>query len=263
MQYGGAVEIMELSHPAFINCTFSDNFAEYGGGAIDIFPNVQVDILNCILWSNQAGRVMDQVSLQSENRGITFTYCNVEGGVDAIVSYPVTNKQIGNIDEVPEFIDFGEHPYMPSTGSPCIDAGITDNVFFPLNWDIPDEDLSGNSRIFNNAIDMGCYEYVFEQPLPPAQEKKETHVNANLDVLIYPCPARTSVNFQYKLSRDAVVRLSIYDMQGRIVTELLDNKQTEGTQKLKWDVQALPKGTYIYKMKAGNDVSGGQILIVN
>jgi len=263
LQFGGAVEVMELSSPAFVNCTFADNYAEFGGGAIDLFPNVQANIINCVLWNNQAGRVMDQVNIHSKSSAITFTYCNVEGGVDAIVLHPVTNKQIGNIDEVPDFMGFGEHPYMQATGSPCIDAGIIDNKYFPLYWDIPDEDLAGNSRIFNNAIDMGCYEYVFEQPLTPAHEKKEMHINASLEMLVYPCPASTTLSFQYKLAKDADVRLSIYDMQGRLVVDLIDNKQTEGFQKLAWDVQSLPKGTYIYKIKAGDQVNSGQILIAN
>ncbi len=263
LQFGGAVEVMELSRPVFINCTFADNYAEFGGGALDMFPHVRADIINCILWGNQAGRVMDQVNIRDENRGIAFLYCNIEGGVEAIVLHPVTNKQIGNIDEVPNFMGFGDHPYMPLTGSPCIDAGIIDNSFFPLNWVIPNEDLVGNSRIFNDAIDMGCYEYVFEQPLPPAQEEKKMHINTSLEMLVYPCPAHTTLSFQYKLAKDADVQLSIYDMQGRLVVELVDNKQTKGLQKLAWDVQSLLTGTYIYKMRAGGQMKTGQILIAN
>lgn len=263
LHYGGAVEVMELSSPSFVNCTFVDNYAELGGGAFDLFPNVQAYLLNCILWNNQSGRVLDQANIRSENSGITFAYCNVEGGVGAIVTNPVTNMSTGNINVPPEFLGFGEHPYLLATGSPCINAGTIDNAFFPSGWFMPDEDLPGNFRIFDDAIDMGCYEYVFIGPLPPSKEKKELQADASLGMLVYPCPARTSVTFQYSLTSDSQVRLLVFDMQGRVVANLLNNAQNEGVQKFEWDVQSLPKGTYIYKMKAGNEISSGQILVVN
>ena len=263
LQYGGAVEIMELSSPSFVNCTFADNYSEYGGGAFDLFPKVRVFLLNCILSNNQSGRVLDQVNLRSETIAITFAYCNVEGGVAAIVPNSVTNNQIGNIDEPPEFIGFGNHPYMPATGSPCIDAGNTKSVFLPKSWVMPDEDISGNSRVYGENIDMGCYEYVFDKPSLPSKEKLESTINKKQDMLIYPCPASTMVTFQYTLTNDAQVRLMVFDMQGKAVANLLNNFQHKGVQQFEWDVQSLPKGTYIYKLKAGNHLLSGQILIVN
>lgn len=263
LQYGGAVEVMELSSPSFVNCTFADNYSEYGGGAFDLFPNVHVTMLNCIVWNNQAGRVLDQINLRSDKATITFAYCNVEGGIETFSLNSVTNQHKGNIDKLPEFINSGSQPYMPASGSPCIDAGTTVNSFFPLGWNMPDEDISGNFRIYANSIDMGCYEYVFDRPFFPPKKNPKMTINENLEMLIYPSPASTTVNFHYNLTKDSHVRLIVFDMQGRTVANLLNSVQNEGTQKLEWNVQSLPKGTYIYKIKAGNETGSGQILVMN
>ena len=263
LQFGGAVEVMELSSPSFVNCTFADNYAEYGGGALDLKHDVKLNLLNCIVWNNLAGRVFDQVSTHSAQNRITIAYCNVEGGVDAIIPYPPTNESVGNINIAPEFIGFGEHPYMPASGSPCIDAGTIDEAFFPLSWSMPPGDITDNFRIYNDHIDMGCYEYIFDRPSLPPKKNPEITTNENLEMLIYPSPASTNVNFHYSLANDSHVRLMIFDMQGRIVAELLNSTQNEGYQKFEWDVQALPKGTYIYKIKAGNETGSGQILVMN
>ncbi|MCF7919221.1 MAG: hypothetical protein K9N06_04855, partial [Candidatus Cloacimonetes bacterium] len=45
--------------------------------------------------------------------------------------------------------------YQLSEDSPCIDAGTPDT----LGLHIPPMDLAGNQRVWNDIIDMGCYEY--------------------------------------------------------------------------------------------------------
>jgi len=264
LEFGGAVEVMELSAPTFVNCTFADNYSEFAGGAIDLQSYVRVYMLNSILWNNQSGRVLDQVNAQSEYTGITFAYCNVEGGVDAIFPYPFTSKSVGNIDFQPEFFGYGDHPYSLATNSPCIDVGTTNSDFLPAGWDIPNDDLVGNFRVFNESVDMGCYEYVVIGPVPPEEERKEfLQLERDINMHVYPCPARTSVTFEYAVASDAYVSLLMYDMQGRMVADLLSKNQTEGIKKLEIDVQSLPKGTYIYKLNVGNQFKSGQILVVN
>jgi hypothetical protein len=263
LQYGGAVEVMELSNPSFVNCTFADNYSEYGGGAFDLFSKVRVYLLNCILSNNQSGRVLDQVNVSSENATITFAYCNVEGGVEAIVPNSTTNFQKGNINMPPAFMGTGIHPYMPETGSPCINAGTTDSAFYPAAWHMPDEDIAGNFRIYAESIDMGCYEYVFDKSKLPPKEKPDIAAPENQEMLIYPCPARTTLNFQYQLTEDTQVRLMVFDMQGRTVAKLLNSFQNKGLKTFEWDVQFLPKGTYIYRMNAEEEIRSGIILVTH
>ncbi len=76
-------------------------------------------------------------------------------------SYVTTNNVMLNTD--PLFLGVGNTQYdetMPeyyqlSSSSPCINAGTPDT----LGLNIPYMDLLGNQRIWNNRIDMGCYEY--------------------------------------------------------------------------------------------------------
>ena len=81
-----------------------------------------------------------------------------------------------------------------------------------------------------------------------------------IPVHCYPNPATDYVIFEYQLRQDQPVNISIYNLQGKKLVELLDKHQTGGKHQLVWYPQ-LAKGIYLYKIEAGSLNSSGKIVI--
>lgn len=163
IHYGGGMA-MSTSSPEINNFTLVDNVCGGGGGAgLQMAFNSNPQINNTIIYGNHA-RYIDgeyyygsQVWLWGADNFPIFNNGNIQYGLDTIYhndSY--TEKYYLNmIDEDPLFVDPQAHDYRLTNGSPCIDKGLED-----LNGlAIPETDLNGQQRVFNNRIDMGCYEW--------------------------------------------------------------------------------------------------------
>jgi hypothetical protein len=48
-----------------------------------------------------------------------------------------------------------------------------------------------------------------------------------------------------------MVNLSVYDINGQLVSELISSSMEKGTYKYTFDASKLASGTYIYTLKAG------------
>lgn len=120
-----------VDSPTLINCTFSANSANQGGGMFNDHSNPT--LTNCILWAD----IPEEVYMSGGTALIT--YSDVQGGWSGI----------GNIYADPLFADAD---LRLSAGSPCIDAGDKSAVLVAT-------DLDGNPRIVGLEIDMGAYEF--------------------------------------------------------------------------------------------------------
>ncbi|RMF30723.1 MAG: T9SS C-terminal target domain-containing protein, partial [Bacteroidetes bacterium] len=63
-------------------------------------------------------------------------------------------------------------------------------------------------------------------------------------LVTYPNPADNFVNVLFRLEEPADVRLSLYDLQGRLVRQLPPLTKALGEQSHRIDVRTLPSGTY-------------------
>ena len=81
--YGGAINIYYNVKVTIIDCTFMGNIAEDQGGAINTYEGGAIDIVNCIFTNNTAG--MDGGAIcTNENiivKNTTFMNNKVEGGI--------------------------------------------------------------------------------------------------------------------------------------------------------------------------------------
>ena len=78
----------------------------------------------------------------------------------------------------------------------------------------------------------------------------------------YPNPFNptTVVSFQLPVASD--VRLVAYDLLGREVTVLLDEKKAPGSFEVKFDAAGLPSGVYFYRMTAGACVLTRKMIVI-
>jgi len=67
----------------------------------------------------------------------------------------------------------------------------------------------------------------------------------------YPNPFNPVTTIQYQLPQAETVRLVIYDVMGRQVRELVNERQTAGYYNITLDASDLSSGVYFYHLKAG------------
>lgn len=68
----------------------------------------------------------------------------------------------------------------------------------------------------------------------------------------YPNPFNMSTVISYELKSSMEVKLDVYDLLGRIVETLVDEKQTAGVYHVNWYADDIASGMYFYKLQAGD-----------
>ena len=68
----------------------------------------------------------------------------------------------------------------------------------------------------------------------------------------YPNPFNPVTTFNYSIPEDGMVSVAIYDINGRMVAELVNSYQSAGTYPVVWDANNLSSGVYMVNMIAGN-----------
>jgi len=67
----------------------------------------------------------------------------------------------------------------------------------------------------------------------------------------YPNPFNPSTTFAFSLAHSAQVRITAFDVLGKVVAVLKDERMAAGAHKLVWDAQGVANGVYFIKMEAG------------
>jgi hypothetical protein len=68
----------------------------------------------------------------------------------------------------------------------------------------------------------------------------------------YPNPFNPKTTIQFDLPVDSQVKLTIFDILGREVVTLVDEKMQAGSQTVSFDAAQYPTGVYFYHLKAGD-----------
>ena len=67
----------------------------------------------------------------------------------------------------------------------------------------------------------------------------------------YPNPFRERLNIEYNLAENSDVRIIIYDIYGKLINTLVNEKQQAGDYSVQWNADSSPQGEYIIKIQAG------------
>ncbi len=78
----------------------------------------------------------------------------------------------------------------------------------------------------------------------------------------YPNPFNPSTTIKFDLPKATYTKLIIYDVLGREVIKLVDEKKNAGSYDVSWDAGNLASGTYIYKLEAGDYSSVKKMILV-
>ena len=72
----------------------------------------------------------------------------------------------------------------------------------------------------------------------------------------HPNPFNPYTKLKYDLPKDSYVSITIYDMLGNVVNNLVNTKQSSGNKSVQWNAtdnlgKSVPAGMYIYTIQAG------------
>jgi alpha-glucosidase (family GH31 glycosyl hydrolase) len=77
----------------------------------------------------------------------------------------------------------------------------------------------------------------------------------------FPNPFNPTTAINYALAAEGFVTLEVYDVLGRGVQRLVNERQDAGSHSVIFDARALPSGVYFYRMIAGNFVSTKKLVL--
>jgi hypothetical protein len=78
----------------------------------------------------------------------------------------------------------------------------------------------------------------------------------------YPNPFNPSTKIRYELPTQVRVTLTIYNVLGQQVTELVNEEQAPGRYEVHLNAQSFASGLYMYRLQAGDFVQTRKLLLI-
>ncbi len=87
--------------------------------------------------------------------------------------------------------------------------------------------------------------------------RQNSHCHQN-----YPNPFNPTTMINFSLPATNNVQLTIYNILGQKVATLINQKMSAGSHSISFDASRLASGMYIYRLKAGNNVSEKKMILI-
>ncbi len=236
-----------------VNCTFSDNHwnnINDNGAPVAVTYGSWLHIYNSILYGDSPAEIYLYTTDGFENF-LDIYNSLLEGGIFGIKVYSPFNNiyyDPSNLDIYPKWDTIEPYKYSLLEGSPCIDAGTLD---LPPGIELPEFDLAGNPRVWDESVDMGAYEY---GPWVGVKEVGSRQPAVDSQLSVNPNPFTNGTNIGYKLWSSGKMNISVYSISGMKVGTLQDYQAFKGDESIfYWDGRdksgnVLPAGVYLIRM---------------
>jgi hypothetical protein len=78
----------------------------------------------------------------------------------------------------------------------------------------------------------------------------------------YPNPFAQTATIEFSLPQSGHAHLEVFDVTGRRVATLLDRVMESGAHRVTWDASGVASGTYVYRLRAGDEVQTMRALVL-
>ena len=78
----------------------------------------------------------------------------------------------------------------------------------------------------------------------------------------YPNPFNPETNINFDIPKNSLVKIEVYDMAGKKVSELVNEELIAGKYKVTFNASTLSSGTYFYRITAGSFVDSRKMVVV-
>lgn len=255
--YGGAFMTRRFPRAEFHNCTFADNQsgpitsrgdAIYNWGEGGFYHPLQRSrLVNCLFYGDQG----NDVQVRSDPNGFTEVLnCAWQPG--QFVAPGVSPERTIELT-APPFV--AKDNWQLAADSPCVDAGLS------LGYD---HDFESRLVPSGMAPDIGAHEYQFPVGV---QDPGDGGVAALRLMPAWPNPANPRTVIAFALARPALVRLTVHDCAGRLVSVLYEGYLPAAEHQAAWNGrtargEAAPSGMYCVRLAAGGTFAAQKVLLV-
>jgi len=123
------------------------------------------------------------------------------------------------------------------------DNGVDKN----LRWWGTSSDVETDASLFGTAI---------LNPADPASIEFESRTQMTSFKLAqnYPNPFNPSTTINYTIQKKGTVKLTVYNLLGKVVATLIDESKSAGSHTVTFDGSELTSGIYFYRLESGSQV---------
>ncbi len=146
---------------------------------------------------------------------------------------------------------------MPLAGSPVWQGGAV-----PPNDGFYDPTANYVGAFGTEDWTAGWSTFNFQVPVPSAVIDKAKPTTEYVLAQNYPNPFNPSTQIQFSLPSRSWVTLTIYNLLGQQVAELVDKVMDAGQHVITWNAAGMQSGAYIYQLKAGEQMITKKMLLV-
>jgi hypothetical protein len=136
---------------------------------------------------------------------------------------------------------------------------IIDSSVIDTTWEMPK--FSGNQKYFwkvraLNAKGWGPFSDIFTFSIGATSVEDDAKVPDHFALeQNFPNPFNPSTQIRFSIAAACPVQLKIFDILGREIAELVNERLAAGTYAVRWNAHDFPSGVYIYRLIAGTYVS--------
>lgn len=137
-----------------------------------------------------------------------------------------------------------------------------DGGYFPDQIDLSYSKSSESYTAAEGGLPVGNLNY-----FPDVSTASKAFSSANGGAKVFPNPFDNQVSISYRVVEKGEVKLSIYDMSGRMIKELVNQNQSEGKYTIVWDgtdqTGKIHEGrVMIYRVEAPSYVTSGKLFSI-
>lgn len=176
--------------------------------------------------------------------------------VDFVIRDTILHKNVDSMYGVTVFAD------NPTYKAQC-DTEEHGIILYP-QWLIQKQDLDEVDAISGATFAYMIFKYSVKNALKNA--KKPTGIGDletdNTLVKIAPNPFASEVSIQYRLTEKSNINLGIYDAQGKLVKQLVNQLQLAGNYTVQWNDCSI-EGIYYCRLHVNNKITCNKIIKVS
>ena len=245
------------------NPTLIDSFEVVPGPVKLILHNNEIFISSTYYdsnWQTYAG--MSKINLESgevlmNDYGVNFNYSSDL----AIIKNSVYRAYKNGMMKIDSDLTFDENNRLGQVDGTVYSMAVNDEKVYVgfSDFEAPDtvSILDNDGNILDN-VQVGALpgDFAFV-PAPSASNHKQQIVE-NFDLLQnYPNPFNPTTNIKFNMPKDGFVKLSVYNIRGEHVIDLVNSHQKIGSKSVSWDSidkngLQVPTGLYIYQLQTNN-----------
>ncbi len=182
----------------------------------------------------------------------------IAGGEDAVIHMGAENNlDFESVLTGDPGLDEG---YGLTLSSQCLNAGLTSYLLddeYLLNYDASEYDAPAPHLGHNGAYPTAPFklEFVVSSSIENIPEGYEL-------LKAYPNPFNPYTTIEFNLAYSGDVRLRVFDLSGRLVSELVDKHLRGGLYKINFNASYLPSGIYIAQLVRNREIISSQKILL-